>query len=1244
MLMRLAVRQGASSPSWSHSHHRNSGLSEDSDEAGKSASVPKKKPLPPVKGPVPLTVPGLQPRSARTPRGGLSTDSRSQELEGHIRQAYGQSTESIRLWDVLRNPNLKEDLAELPLTDYFNEKGAPLFGGLSLSFAAKQTTELNSSFGNWVEERPKARGLEKKPMSARSYFLACEAVEKDIEMGRQRVDEAMKALGDQNRCNADEVRQRQLQVIFGDTNVLERTLPSNVQRKYLQCQEALVGDERENKLAFERHNQNMNDQFWRVGTQIDCIFTQKEALVVAKICSMWTRATHGPSHMPGMDRPTFCRMLLDLGLIDQDKVPYHWAVSLFDEAAKPLRCGPPQPPVSEALLYAVPQQRVLLVISDWHLVVILSMLVRQLLGEASKRKFIASLLPVARLKLPAHVWHENGVTDSLIRRLGAGCEGTEDELMQELQARSAMSSEQRAASPVTLGHSARADLDWCASASDMRRLDIEREQLLRAMMVEPEVLHLLAQHENFFVALHRNYSGDAPHLSRDDFLQLCQDFRLTPVHASPTTVAQVYSSVLCLDLNTAGLDPLQMLPTTFQEDPLMSAAGSRVQSQMPSPTTTMEGQDMVSAVQQMLGKKPDSRHGARTSSSKVPQGQQLPQDLLRQQLQQHQKQVGRRGSHPSLGDSPRKDKAAKSPRSAIRKSSSPKDPMTPNRRGNSLAVPPSTGSFKVTPASSRGQSPDHMLVAGGTYDLEALMKEQQLKTEWPPQVPWKGIVEVAEKAVAASKKLKVVLEGARGLRLIRGGEPDTFCTCLPIGASRQVSRRIQTRVVRGSVEPQWKHEAEVVEYEPGVPLQFAIWAKTAVGEAEPDLVAKVTLRSEQFVAAGFAGEVAMTPVTRGPPIYLKLRLTLDSDGDDDHRRPSGVFGPGALTEALCRLIFTYLGWHGNTQQQSMDGLMRVVWMLAHLRNVFEVSQASLVRRTSDTGLAGGTARLRRARTVPLLGEHLRRMLTQNAGNLFKAEPSQKVTSLGPTKARKRLPTAAPTRSQADLEAEQKKKALLETIVTESYSERSRSRGVSKSGLARMKATTMIMRLGMRLNKAGADKSATTADDASNRDSERSMPGSRSARTKQSVTVVADEPEERPSQRRASHRRRLSMSADRSFNSETSLTGSEGVRASVPPLHETPNAASNQSDFCVVDGVCQVCQGAVGDEGWGSPHCHGCSVVDTMPFRSHLLRALLLDYHPDVKPAKPPVGKALRSVDRSQLTPPPLPTSSENLRN
>merc|ERR1719283_4778 len=103
-----------------------------------------------------------------------------------------------------------------------------------------------------------------------------------------------------------------------------------------------------------------------------------------------------------MDRPTFCRLVLDLGLVDQDRVPYFWAVSLFDEAARPVRCCAANPELAFAHLSPV-----LPIISKLSLIDIFHTMLKHLFADKeSKAKFMASLLPIVRYRLPEHVVDE----------------------------------------------------------------------------------------------------------------------------------------------------------------------------------------------------------------------------------------------------------------------------------------------------------------------------------------------------------------------------------------------------------------------------------------------------------------------------------------------------------------------------------------------------------------------------------------------------------------------------------------------------------------------------------------------------------------------------------------------------------------------------------------------------------------------------------------------------------------------
>lgn len=75
--------------------------------------------------------------------------------------------------------------------------------------------------------------------------------------------------------------------------------------------------------------------------------------------------------------------------------------------------------------------------------------------------------------------------------------------------------------------------------------------------------------------------------------------------------------------------------------------------------------------------------------------------------------------------------------------------------------------------------------------------------------------------------------------------------------------------------------------------------------------------------------------------------------------------------------------------------------------------------------------------------------------------------------------------------------------------------------------------------------------------------------------------------------------------------------------------------CIVNGVCQLCQSRSATGLWGNPRCRGCAMVDTCPFRNHLFRPLLVDWHPELRPEAAVAVWPMKKVERVDLTPPPL---------
>ena len=155
---------------------------------------------------------------------------------------------------------------------------------------------------------------------------------------------------------------------------------------------------------------------------------------------------------------------------------------------------------------------------------------RHLLDESMKGRLVASLLPIARFRLPAHVVQESGVNEELIIRLrgGSGAE-SDDKIAMGI----------RVLSPRRVGPNTHAT-EEAPTAQHPWHAASEREQLFRAMLVEPEVLHLAMRHEGRFSSMRAGYADQPGNWSGEAFLHLCQDFTFSPFLVAPSVAAQAY--------------------------------------------------------------------------------------------------------------------------------------------------------------------------------------------------------------------------------------------------------------------------------------------------------------------------------------------------------------------------------------------------------------------------------------------------------------------------------------------------------------------------------------------------------------------------------------------------------------------------------------------------------------------------------------------------------------------------------
>lgn len=484
--------------------------------------------------------------TARTPRA-----SEPKELASHLREAYGRTMETLRVGDVRRNPQLRTELADLPLNAYFDGRGAPRFRRLGLTFAAKQNECVRSAFGNWVDDEKSALGGPKK-QSAKAYLLAAEAVERDMEYGKKRTREILCSLDSSQKLVASDVQRRQLEVLFMEVPHFEDYLPMGIRDEHLLPIEMTKEEERLNWNYYEKTMGYLMDRMWRIGAKNNWMLTRGEVVYLSVVTNLWMKATHGKSFAVGMDRATYCRLVLDLGLVDQERVPYYWAVSLFDEAAKPMRLCSPATDATLAHLSPVKP-----IVSRWALMGILDLFIRLHFTEDTKGTFFASLLPIAKMRLPAYIVEESGLREEMLRKYlnnadilvlgGPNGEGGWESFGVKMPTEK---NEDRDGNSIIIppakGQAAQTEAGSLAEA-EIKREHLARETMASAMILEPEVLHILAQHHELFQKLHVCYASEAGDLPFSALLQFCVDFNLTPQIVSANFVKRVYETAASVE-------------------------------------------------------------------------------------------------------------------------------------------------------------------------------------------------------------------------------------------------------------------------------------------------------------------------------------------------------------------------------------------------------------------------------------------------------------------------------------------------------------------------------------------------------------------------------------------------------------------------------------------------------------------------------------------------------------------------
>jgi len=118
-------------------------------------------------------------------------------------------------------------------------------------------------------------------------------------------------------------------------------------------------------------------------------------------------------------------------------------------------------------------------------------------------------------------------------------------------------------------------------------------------------------------------------------------------------------------------------------------------------------------------------------------------------------------------------------------------------------------------------------------------------------------------------KVRLTIVSARGLRNADFiGKSDPYCICDIPGRS-DVS--MMTEVIENNLNPEWNHEAEIINYRIEDDLTFTVKDKDSF--KSDDLLGVVTLACEKFIETGFEGELQLTNAGN-TEAFLKIKVEI----------------------------------------------------------------------------------------------------------------------------------------------------------------------------------------------------------------------------------------------------------------------------------------------------------------------------------------------------------------------------------
>jgi len=437
------------------------------------------------------------------------------------------------------SPALAPQFEKYQLSGFFDQRGYRL-SNLPISAVAKLHPEVGVSFGSVAAVDPAAGAAKPRPRALASRDSQ-RTVERDREVNQQRKEEQFRKLSEEFRVQQWDVDQRSRDMLFFEIPGGVPKLPAGLDIKNLLLPEVSGIEERKERTRFEKQNQRCGYQTPRHLSQ-GWLLPQK-TLIAYVNCWM---AACGLCATLGVDRANFCRFLLDVCLVDQENVPYVWAISLFDHFARTVRpCGGVNcighHTAAQALTMADRRMSQCLLLCKWDFVVVINILLGRIAHARSVARIETEMQRVSAAL--AQEMHRQELRDMEASPSRAGCfdrRGTtpiaSGEVLDPERLFRRESSPGAMADELLVQHSS---MSW------------KRNRWMSGMLVEPDVLRLVEQYRGFFIDLFRCYVGDSPGESGSmdfgSFLQFCQDVQIVPRIASRHRVQCAYRAVESLE-------------------------------------------------------------------------------------------------------------------------------------------------------------------------------------------------------------------------------------------------------------------------------------------------------------------------------------------------------------------------------------------------------------------------------------------------------------------------------------------------------------------------------------------------------------------------------------------------------------------------------------------------------------------------------------------------------------------------